>query len=347
MAIGKQRAMKNKILKVVIAASLVIIASAVATKRIEAKSPKQNKHDRIVKFWTNARIARAIPRDFVRNPQSRSYKPIQWKNSANGVPTATTWTGGGEVSTSTGKVFFQMGKNYYVCSASVITENAPSRSIVLTAAHCAFDEVNKAFAINWLFIPKYYEKPIGLNPDASFCKDTSFGCWTASALVVSNEYANAGAFNDTAVKHDYAFGAMGPGGKSGTDDLSQIVGSHAISITSQSDDIETWIFGYPAANRYKGNKLMFCNGPLGFDSRMMYETYSLPCSLSAGSSGGPWFSPFASTGTSKGSGTQFSVNSYTYGGSKAMHGPKFTSETEEMYVAAKTANANLQYSKGS
>ena len=338
--------MKKKFIKIVVAASLALIATAIASTRIEAKSPKQSEHDRIVKFWTNARIARAIPRDFVRNPQSRTYKPNQWRNSGSGVAAATTWTAGGEVSTSTGKVFFQMGKNFYVCSGSVITENAPQRSIVLTAGHCAFDEVNKAFATNWLFIPKYYEKPVGLNPDASFCKDTSFGCWTASALIVSNEYATAGAFNDTAVKHDYAFGAMGPGGKSGTDDLSQIVGSHEISIAAQADGVDTWIFGYPAANRYKGNKLMFCNGLLGFDSRMMYETYSLPCSLSAGSSGGPWFSPFVTTGTNKGTGTQISVNSYTYGGSKAMHGPKFTSETEEMYVAAKTATANIQYSTG-
>jgi len=339
--------MKNKLLKIVVAASLVIIASAIATTRIEAKSPKQSEHDRIVKFWTNARIARAIPRDFVRNPKTRSFKPIQWKNSSMGVASATTWTGGGEVSKSTGKVFFQMGKNYYVCSASVVTENAPNRSMVLTAGHCAYDEVNKDFADNWLFIPSYYEKPVGLNPDASFCASTSLGCWTASALVVSKEYATAGAFNDIAVVHDYAFAAMTPGGKSGNDDLAQKTGSHPVSFSNRDPDSDTWIFGYPAASRYKGNKLMYCNGLLGFDSRMNWATYSLPCSLTAGSSGGPWFSPFTSTGTNTGTGTQFSVNSYTYGGSKAMHGPQFGPETEGMYEVAKTASANTQYTTGS
>lgn len=331
--------MKNKILKIMIAASLVVIATAIASTRIEAKSPKQSEHDRIVKFWTNARIARAIPRDFVRNPRTRSFKPIQWKNSPGGVSTAATWRNGGEVSTSTGKVFFQMGKNYYVCSGSVIAETVPNHSVVLTAGHCAFDETNRLFARNWLFIPEYFAKPAPLNPDASFCSNTKLGCWTATALVVSKNYADSGAFNDVAVVHDYAFAVMGYGGISGDEDLSQKTGSHSVSFSAQGDDIDTWIFGYPAAARYKGNTLMYCNGLLGFDARMFYATYSLPCSLTAGSSGGPWFHSFTSGGT----GTQFSVNSYTYGGSKAMHGPIFGVEAEEMFEAAKTATGNIKY----
>ena len=331
--------MKKKFIKIVVAASLVLIATAIASTRIEAKSPKQSKHDRIVKFWTNARIARAIPRDFVRNPKTRSFKPIQWKNSPGTIAAAAKWSNGGEVSTSTGKVFFTLGGYYYVCSASVITENVAKQSLVLTAGHCAFDEVHGVFADNWMFIPEYYAQPATLNPNESFCAKTTMGCWTASALVVSKDYADAGAFNDVAVLHDFAFAVMGAGGTSGDDDLSQKAGSHPVSFSKLGDGVDTWIFGYPAANRYKGNTLMYCNGLLGLDSRMLDATYSLPCSLTAGSSGGPWFHPFASGGT----GTQFSVNSYTYGGSKAMYGPMLSTEAEGMFVAAKSTNGNILY----
>ena len=339
----KRLIMKKKLLKIAIAASLVVLASAIASTRIEAKSPKQSEHDRIIKFWTNARIARAVPRDFVRNPKSRSFKQIQWNRGIGTTPTAASWLGNGEVSKSTGKVFFSMGTTYYVCSGSVILENATDRSLVVTAAHCAYDEVKKQFAENWLFVPEYYTKPAALSPDKSFCDYTQNGCWTSERLVVSSDYANAGSFNDQAVLHDFAFAAVGLGGKTGTAnlDLLSVTGGHAVVYDKRQADVNTWIFGYPAANRYKGKALMYCNGLLGYDARMNNQTYRLPCSLTAGSSGGPWLNPFAS---STGSGDQFSVNSYTYGGSKAMYGPVFTSETGAMFSRAQTATENVIYS---
>jgi hypothetical protein len=334
-----RRILKKKLHTLVVAASLVALTTGFASTRIEAKSPGQSEHDRIVKFWTNARVARAVPRDFIRNPKSRSFKPIQWKSMPSTVPTAMNWTNGGEVSTSTGKVFFVMGTTYYLCSASVISENTNGRSIVLTAGHCAYDEVNKKFATNWIFIPEYYASPVPLNPTGSFCSSTSKGCWTAASLVVSNSYANAGAFNDQAVLHDYAFAVMGGGGKSGDADLQAVASSHPIVTALQGSDDDTWIFGYPASGKYKGKTLMYCNGMLGFDTRMDFGTYRIPCSLTAGSSGGPWFHPFTIDGT----GSQFSVNSYTYGGSKAMHGPIFGAETQEMFNLAKSTTGNVLY----
>lgn len=331
--------MKKKLQKLVVAASLVALVSAFMSTRIEAKSPRQSEHDRIVKFWTNARIARAVPRDFVRNPKSRSYKQIQWNRRVATTPTAASWTGGGEVSKSTGKVFFSMGTTYYVCSGSVVLENATDRSMVVTAAHCAYDELNKKFAENWLFIPEYYIKPASLSPNKSFCADTQNGCWTSERLVVSRAYANAGSFNDVAVLHDFAFAAVGPGGKSDTDLLS-VTDGHAVVFDKRVANANTWIFGYPAANRFKGKALMYCNGLLDYDARMRDKTYRLPCSLTAGSSGGPWLSPFAS---STGVGDQFSVNSYTYGGSKAMYGPIFGAETLGMFNLAKTTSDNVLY----
>ena len=332
---------KKNLRKLVVAASLVALVTAFMSTRIEAKNPRQSEHDRIVKFWTNARVARAIPRDFVRNPKSRSFKQVQWNRGSTATPTATSWTSGGEVSRSTGKVFFSMGTIYYVCSGSVILETATDRSLVVTAAHCAYDEVNEQFAENWLFVPEYYAKPASLNPDKSFCAETKNGCWTSTRLVVSSSYANAGTFNDQAVQHDYAFAAIGLGGKTDTSDLLSVTGGHALVYDKRAAGVSTWIFGYPAASRYKGKTLMYCNGSLSFDTRLSNKTYRLPCSLTAGSSGGPWLNPFVSA---DGSGDQFSVSSYTYGGSKAMYGPIFNSETGAMFSVAQTATSNVVYS---
>ena len=113
-----------------------------------------------------------------------------------------------------------------------------------------------------------------------------------------------------------------------------------MSWTSRSSSADTWLFGYPAAGRYKGDSLVYCHGPLGTDPRMDDLTYRIPCAMTGGSSGGPWLSPFAATGTTKGSGTVFSVTSYSYGGTRFLHGPIFNAETTSMYAIALSATSN-------
>ena len=59
-----------------------------------------------------------------------------------------------------GRIYFEMPSDTpgywadYVCSGTVATDPEDNeRSIVVTAAHCVFDDVNKAFARNVIFIP--------------------------------------------------------------------------------------------------------------------------------------------------------------------------------------------------
>ena len=295
-------------------------------------------HDPVVAFWTNARVARAIPRDFDFDPKTRSFRPRAKPGGGGGSSTTTlgsSWTAGGEVLKTTGKVLFAMGGTYYVCSASVADDSTSGRSIILTAAHCAYDESAGMFATNWMFVPNYDSAPASLDPSGSFCASTSLGCWTASALVVARGYATAGSFNDQAVVHDYAFAVVGAGGKSGTAQLDSTVGGHPIQFSAVSGGADSYLFGYPAAGRYKGNDLVYCRGPLGFDPSTANATYRVGCNMTGGSSGGPWFTPF-----SAGSGTMMSVNSYGYSGITAMHGPKLNAETQSMFAAAASATTN-------
>jgi hypothetical protein len=327
-------------LGVLLAGLMAGLSGAPAGAARPVAPPGQAAHDRVVAFWTNERVARAIPRDFDFDPASKSFRPSAKKRPGGGSSSTTlgaSWTGGGEVLRTTGKVLFAMAGTYYVCSASVADDTVSGRSIVLTAGHCAYDETNRAFATNWMFVPAYDSAPATLTTSGSFCAQTLYGCWTASALVVADGFATAGGFNSQAIVHDYAFAVVGAGGKSGTAQLDSTVGGHPIQFSSLTGGADTYLFGYPAAGKYQGKDLVYCRGPLGFDVYVANATYRVGCDMTGGSSGGPWFTPFSA---STGSGTMASVNSYGYSGITAMFGPKLNAETQTMFGVAGTATSN-------
>ena len=304
----------------------------------DASRSSGDRHEKTIKFWTNSRVAAARDRAFVRDRTTGMFAPSSVAKRVS--TTGSRWTAGGDVSSNTGRVFFVMDDSWWTCSASAVQDLVSGRSVVVTAAHCAYDETGTSgFATNWMFVPDYASLHPRFDPDGLFCDDTIHGCWTADALVVSSRYAAAGGFNDTAVLHDYAFAVTGEGGDS-MQQLDEVVDPNPVSWTSRTSGADTWMFGYPAGGRYKGDALVYCHGSLGFDARMDDETYRLPCAMTGGSSGGPWLSPFTSTGPTVGTGTVFSVTSYSYGGSKALHGPIFNAETTSMYATALTATSN-------
>lgn len=258
--------------------------------------------------------------------------------------TGASWEGG-LVADTTGKVLFVMGGSYYVCSASVVTDGAAGRSIVLTAAHCVYDEtadMDEGFASNWMFIPNYDASPASLNKSGSFCDETQYGCWTAEHLVVHHGFASAGTFNDQAVVHDFAFAVMGlgGGGKNGSTDVlvESIVGSQNLVIGSNGADERVDAFGYPAVQKYKGKDLVYCEGLTGFDPNVGNETYKLGCEMTGGSSGGPWLKNF---NPETGVGDLTSLNSYGYSGDKSMHGPKFDGNTALLFSEALVTTSNV------
>ena len=75
------------------------------------------------------------------------------------IKTNAEWSGG-VVQTAAGRIYFEMPSNPkwkrwagYVCSGTVATDDTSGRSIIITAAHYVYDDANKAFARNVLFIP--------------------------------------------------------------------------------------------------------------------------------------------------------------------------------------------------
>lgn len=291
-------------------------------------------HRRTVAYWTNRRVLKVQSRDYRYLPRSKRFRLFRAPRSQRAT-IGSTWTAGGAVERATGKILFTMGSSDYVCSGSVVAEPATNRSVVLTAAHCVFDQEHHRFARNWMFVPDYARSPAPMNTNREFCKSTAYGCWTATALLAHRGFTSERSFNDRASLHDFAFAVVGSGGLSGTRQLDQTVGAQPISFAQWPSGAATSLFGYPAAGKYNGNQLTYCHGPLGLDGRNRSRTYSVACDMTAGSSGGPWFSGFTA-----GKGTLISVNSYGYDGVDAMQGPVLNDDTRKLFLAAQSASRN-------
>ena len=319
-------------------ATLPVLAGGAAARGAPGAT---SRHAAIVAHWTEARMRAAVPRDFAFD-SVRGYHLNPNKKPGTGGSGSTTgasWPNGkGLVYVATGKVFFDMAGGSWVCSGTALTDTRQGYSLVVTAGHCAYDETvihsNAAFATNWMFIPQFDSSP------TFSCSATAFGCWTASALVVNDGFASAGDFNTRATHYDWAFAVVGPGGK--TNSQLDARGTFGLQATAMGTNTVVDAFGYPAAGKYNGNDLTYCQGPLGFDALTGGTNYKLACGMTGGSSGGPWFSGFAAAdGTSTGNaGTIRSLNSYGYSGQSNMYGPIFNGNTTNTLNAANSATTN-------
>jgi V8-like Glu-specific endopeptidase len=70
-----------------------------------------------------------------------------------------------------GKLFFNVGADTFVCSASLVT-----RGVVVTAAHCVANFGQQQFYSNWMFVPGYRNG------------DAPFGVWTVNIAFVLTAY---------------------------------------------------------------------------------------------------------------------------------------------------------------
>jgi hypothetical protein len=233
--------MRHRLPALLGAAMLLVMITAPA----QARSPQQSRHEQIVAHWTAARLAAAVPRDFTYDPArgfvQRAKPERPPGGGGGGATTGASWNGGGAIKEATGKVYFETegGAFAWVCSGAVATDGVNGRSLVLTAAHCAYDEENGQFVENWLFIPDFDQAP------TFTCAQTEYGCWTAQALVVHSGYTTAGGFNTQATLHDFAFAVVGAGGTSGSAQLDAAVGSFPLSIGGfDSVGDGAYAFGY-------------------------------------------------------------------------------------------------------
>lgn len=295
-------------------------AGASSERRADADTrTRAAEHQRVVDYWTAERRASAKPRDIVLPLGSKATpngKPV--KGGTGGDVLGASWTGGGSVSVTTGKVFFTSDGSRYVCSGSAV--DSDHGNLVLTAGHCAHDGgADDTYVTNWVFYPRYKS---GADP--------VLGAWTASRLVATNDWQT----RENAFENDAAFAVVGNPNFSSLE--AAVASEHAttpgIQFTEPASGSKVHAFGYPAARPYNGQTLIYCSGgvSLNYDGR---QSQSIPCDMTGGSSGGPWYQSFADSGAS---GYLNSVNSYGYRSIKdRMFGPIFDAEEEAAYNLAK------------
>jgi hypothetical protein len=193
--------------------SLLVLAAGVSIlllPLLAAPAAAKSEHQRILDYWTSGRMAAARPLDLTPtdrvNPAAKGGKPGPPGGGGGGGGgtdvTGASWTNGGPVLNQTGKVWFHMPNGDYICSGSIINDTRTNYSIVLTAGHCAYD-FSSGFVTNWMFIPNFDANP------TYTCANTTYGCWTAQALVIHYGFRYAGSFNNQAVTHDWAFAVVG------------------------------------------------------------------------------------------------------------------------------------------
>ena len=290
---------------------------------------RASEHARVLAYWTPARMRAATPRDFTFDA-ARGFQPAAKPGGGGdgGNTTGSSWNGGGDMLRGSGKVWFTLDGADYICSGSVVKEAKAAQSIVLTAGHCVVEN-DGTFATNLVFIPAFDSKP------TYTCSSTTYGCWVADALYADKAFATAGGFTDTAVQHDWGFAVVSGGGFSGSAQLDGTVGGgYPIQYNRDVTGQTLSAFGYPAARKYKGSDLVYCRGVVGTDPGTGGETWSMPCGMTGGSSGGPWVETTDTASYSYATTRLSSLNSYGYSGVSNMYGPKFNDSTAAVFNAA-------------
>ena len=257
------------------------------------------------------------------------------------------WTNGGTVQRAAGRIYFEMPANAqrtrwygYVCSGTVVTDATSGRSIILTAAHCVYDDANKAFARHVLFIPDQANTS-GTATDLS-CANDPIGCWVPSFGAVDANWTTR-TFPDN-IPWDYAFYVV------------PNTGAHQAGLTTVSDALETAVA--PMSISFSAPSLELTHA-LGYsydaDPDFMYcadvmqsldaDNWWLGnCGLSGGSSGGPWVQQM---NLNTGDGPIMSVNSWGYTNQDGMAGPKLWNTSAAcVFSAAKSSSLGGTFADG-
>jgi len=292
----------------------MLLPAAVGARSADAAAKAE--HNRIVNYWTAERMASAKHKDYERTSSGKIIPRA--KPGGGGNVTGASWTGDGAIEQRSGKLYFSTSGGNWQCSASVANSTVGgSQSVILTAGHCTYDG-SEGWSFNVVYIPDFDDAPTGT------CSQTIHGCWTATRLAINSDFYPSGFGPDSALRVDYGFMLMGPGGKSGSADLDTVTGGYNLKTSGVTTSATQWAFGYPAAGRYHAKDLIYCKGST-IDDPYSVGTWGMACNMTGGSSGGPWLTD--TTNPADGSGALSSLNSYGYSGLTYMFGPRFNAET--------------------
>jgi len=276
-------------------------------------------HEQVVSYWTQERMASAIPRELILNAEgkrihfeysSRNYSKLE------GVPTRGTHDVRDSYSTNpyhqVGKVFFSDGANNYVCSGSAVGGN-----VVLTAGHCVCD--SGTWFTNWLFVPNYRDSK------------GPYGAFSAENILTFNEW-----FIKTDIARDVAFAIVGSSSLKSGETLEDIIGALGF-ITEVASNNAYWdAIGYPAGSPYTGKVMVQSYEPQSIsDNLRTPKTRGIISKMTGGCSGGPWVYGVNVGGDNSNTvNAAGGLNSYGYNGRPHLYSPNFDAAVGKLYQQA-------------
>ncbi|MFJ2776986.1 trypsin-like serine peptidase [Kitasatospora sp. NPDC087315] len=247
---------------------------------------------RIDTYWTATRmkLAGALVPEITPVPEDDNTPDDPRPLPANTLDPGATWTHGGAVNESVGRLFFTFSDGYDgSCTATVV--NSANRSTLITAAHCLRGVGAAAADDTWhhnlYFVPGYRNgtKPLGGFSIKSMATSSR---WDADpGRTTSEEVAVAG----------YDTGVLVANPSAGGRRIADVTGSQKIAFTKPTKGEFIHTFGYPKNRlndpgaKYAGSRMIHCAGPAqpGPKAPLLWGE---PCDMSHGASGGPHLAQF-------------------------------------------------------
>lgn len=272
------------------------IRPAIDTDTVTLRHDYETSAQEVNDYWTAERIEDAVPREidpgevsdtFDAPPDSatgviidpttgsvRTDEP-QLVDSLNGAPFDAT----GLTASTQGRLYMATTAGDSVCSASVV--NSASGSVIATAAHCVWDFDADTWTSNMWFVPA----------DANNAAVAPYGVWNAVSVVASQKFTDhatvttEGGLAGSGWAYDFAFLEMGRNAQGQT--IQEVTGAQGIAFGMPAEELV--VIGYPTAPPFDGTSQRYCSASTWAPYR---GAYSIPCGMTAGSSGGGWLTNY-------------------------------------------------------
>jgi V8-like Glu-specific endopeptidase len=244
--------------------SLFTSSSETIVNHVVSTSP-----DAVMKHWTKAKMRNAINADHINgSASSLTQSSIDTPKKAEQQQGQPPQSGETSYPLSTvGKVFFSTGNYDAVCSGAALVSS--NRSVVDTAGHCLYWD--GVWSTNVIFCPLYDH---GESP---------YGCWAARAVEVPADWVNARP-ND--LHHDFGMAIVAANAQGL---LTDMVGGAGWAY-NQPVNQAFYAYGYPAAYPFDGQSRKSCEASQAKSwNHAGGSVISIPCDMTGGSSGGPWY----------------------------------------------------------
>jgi V8-like Glu-specific endopeptidase len=197
-----------------------------------------------------------------------------------------------------GRLFFDTPEGPAACTASVVTDpdNPGKSNLVATAGHCVHAGAEGGWFRNVIFVPSYNDNNLPREELEQSELDViaPAGIWWTSYVGTTEYWQDLGAnVGGSGAHQDFAVLKVEPEDTSVTQSLEEVAGG-AYEIDFAAPAVsgigETEVIGYPVAPPYDGETMYSCAGELARLSMDPEQPgmYSAGCTMTGGSSGGPW-----------------------------------------------------------